>query len=340
MVKVLLAVALVLLLSTGRTALRADDWPEFRGPTGQGHATDVGVAVEWSETTNVSWKTPVPWRGWSSPVIADGRLWLTTAVENGDGDTSLRLVAFDIETGRVAIDAEVFGPDDLRLLNPKNSHASPTAVIDPDGRRIYVHFGASGTAAVSTDGDVLWRTRFPYVSQHGNGGSPILHQDRLILNIDGYDTAFVVAVDTATGEERWRATRDEPISQAYSTPLTIRVADADQIVSVGAFRTTAHDPASGREIWRVRYPNGFSNVPRPVYGHGLVFVSTGFQTPTLLAIRADGEGADGEGDVTASHVAWRLRRSAPLTPSPIVVGDELYVISDFGIADLSRRDHR
>ena len=327
MVKVLLAVALVLLLSTGRTALRADDWPEFRGPTGQGHATDVGVAVEWSETTNVSWKTPVPGRGWSSPVIADGRLWLTTAVENGDGDTSLRLVAFDIETGRVAIDAEVFGPDDLRLLNPKNSHASPTAVIDPDGRRIYVHFGASGTAAVSTDGDVLWRTRFPYVSQHGNGGSPILHQDRLILNIDGYDTAFVVAVDTATGEERWRATRDEPISQAYSTPLTIRVADADQIVSVGAFRTTAHDPASGREIWRVRYPNGFSNVPRPVYGHGLVFVSTGFQTPTLLAIRADGEG-----DVTASHVAWRLRRSAPLTPSPIVVGDELYVISDFGIA--------
>ena len=316
-----------LLLATIGTAVRADDWPEFRGPTGQGHAADVGVALEWSERTNITWKTPVPGRGWSSPVIGDGRLWITTAVDGDDGATSLRLLAFDVESGREVINVEVFGTDETSAPNPKNSLASPTPVIDPDGERVYVHFGASGTAAVTTRGDVLWRIRFPYDSQHGNGGSPVLYGDRLILNIDGYDTAFVVAVDAATGAERWRATRDEPISQAYSTPLRIRVDDTDQIVSVGAFRTTAHDPESGREIWRVGYPNGFSNVPRPVFGHGLVYLSTGFNTPTLLAVRADGEG-----DVTRSHVAWRLRRGAPLTPSPLLVDGELYVLSDFGIA--------
>ena len=222
---------------------------------------------------------------------------------------------------------EVFGSDETYLLNPKNSFASPTPVLDPDGERVYVHFGASGTAAVSTAGDVLWRTRFPYISQHGNGGSPILHDGRLVVSIDGYDTAYLVAVDARTGEERWRSTRRDPVSQAYSTPILIRVGDRDQIVNVSAFRTTGHDPETGREIWRVRYPNGFSNVPRPIYGHGLVYLSTGFQTPTLLAVRADGDG-----DVTRSHIAWRLRRGAPLTPSPILVGDELYVVTDFGIA--------
>ena len=136
-----------------------------------------------------------------------------------------------------------------------------------------------------------------------------------------------MAVDARTGEESWRSTRPDPVSQAYSTPLLIRVGDRDQIFNVSAFRASGHDPETGREIWRVRYPNGFSNVPRPIFGHGLVFLSTGFQSPTLLAVRADGEG-----DVTRSHVAWRLRRGAPLTPSPILVGDELYVVTDFGIA--------
>ena len=237
------------------------------------------------------------------------------------------MLAYDVETGANTLDVEVFGSDETYLLNPKNSFASPTPVLDPDGERVYVHFGATGTAAVSTAGEVLWRTRFPYISQHGNGGSPIFHDGRLVISIDGYDTAYLVAVDARTGEERWRSTRPDPVSQAYSTPLLIRVGDRDQIFNVSAFRASGHDPATGREIWRVRYPNGFSNVPRPIYGHGLVYLSTGFQTPTLLAVRADGEG-----DVTRSHVAWRLRRGAPLTPSPILVGNELYVVNDFGIA--------
>ena len=309
------------------TVAEANDWPQFRGPTGQGHAPDAPAPLEWSETRNVTWKVPVEGRGWSSPVIADGRIWLTTAATDPAEGSSLRLLAYDVGTGENMLDVEVFGSDETYLLNLKNSFASPTAVLDPDGERVYVHFGATGTAAVSTAGDVLWRTRFPYVSQHGNGGSPILHDGRLVVSIDGYDTAYLVALDARTGEERWRSMRPDPVSQAYSTPLLIRVGDREQIVNVSAFRTSGHDPQTGGEIWQVRYPNGFSNVPRPIYGHGLVYLSTGFQTPTLLAVRADGEG-----DVTRSHVAWRLRRGAPLTPSPILVGDELYMVTDFGIA--------
>ena len=319
--------ALVSALALAAAPAGADDWPEFRGPTGQGHAPDAGVPLTWSETENVTWKVPVPGLGWSSPVVADGRIWLTSAVTEPGLGSSLRLLAYDVATGDQQLDVEVFDSSEVYPLNPKNSLASPSAVAGPDGERVYVHFGATGTAALSTDGEIVWRARFPYISQHGNGGSPILHDGRLIVSIDGYDTAFLVAVDAETGEERWRSTRPDPVSQAYSTPLTIRVGDREQIVGVSAFRTTGHDPATGEEIWRVRYPNGFSNVPRPVHGHGMVYVSTGFQTPVLLAVRVDGTG-----DVTRSHVAWRLRRGAPLTPSPILVGDELYVVTDFGIA--------
>ena len=141
---------------------------------------------------------------------------------------------------------------DAVLLNFKNSHASPTPVVEGD--RVYVHFGAEGTAALTTSGDIVWTTRFPYISQHGNGGSPILYEDLLIINCDGYDESFVVAVDKNTGEVRWKAMRRQPFSQAYSTPLVIRVGDRDQIVSVGAFQAAAYDPESGKEIWRVAYP--------------------------------------------------------------------------------------
>ncbi len=321
----LVAAGFVLAIAAGPAG--ADDWPEFRGPTGQGHAPDAQVALTWSETENVTWKSPVAGLGWSSPAVAHGRIWLTTAVTEPGAGNSLRLLAYDVETGDNTLDVEVLDSSEIYPLNPKNSLASPTVVVDPDGERVYVHFGAAGTAAVATDGEIVWRTRFPYISQHGNGGSPILHDGRLIVSIDGYDTAFLVALDARTGEEQWRSIRPDPVSQAYSTPITIRVGDREQIVGVSAFRTTGHDPRTGEEIWRVRYPNGFSNVPRPVYGHGLVYLSTGFQSPVLLAVRADGSG-----DVTRSHIAWRLRRGAPLTPSPILVGDELYVVTDFGIA--------
>ena len=308
----------VLLLLMG-LSVRADDWPEFRGPTGQGHSVEYGLAAEWSESQNVVWKTPVPGSGWSSPVVANGRVWVTTAINEGGG--SLRAVAFDSKSGRELVNVEVFRIADVRAPNPKNSLASPTPVVDGD--RVYVHFGAYGTAALTTSGDVVWTRRFPYDSQHGNGGSPVLYGDLLILRLRWIRHRVRRALDTQTGAVRWKADRRRPFSQAYSTPLMIRVGDRDQVVSVGAFRTTAYDPLTGEELWQVGYADGFSNIPRPVYGHGLVYIATGFQVPSMLAVRADGAG-----DVTRTHIAWTQRRAAPLTPSPLLVGDELYIVSD------------
>jgi outer membrane protein assembly factor BamB len=311
-----------LVLTLVAVTARAEDWPQFRGPTGQGVSTERGLPLEWSETRNIIWKSPVPGLGWSSPAIAGGRIWLTTATSDGGG--SLRALAFDVETGRQLVNVEVFRAGRTGEVNPKNSRASPTPVVDGD--RVYVHFGADGTAALSTSGEIVWKATFPYVTQHGNGGSPVLYKDLLIFSCDGYDTAFVVALDKRTGKVRWQTPRRKPISQAYSTPIVIRVGDRDQVVSLGAFRVAAYDPDTGREIWAVTYGDGFSNVPTPVFDDGLVYISTGFQEPWMVAVRTDGKG-----DVTKSHVAWVERRGAPLTPSPVVVGDELYIVNDTGI---------
>jgi outer membrane protein assembly factor BamB len=318
-----LVLSLLLLSQPVAVAAQAGRWPEFRGPSGQGHSDERDVPLEWSESRNVLWKMPVQGRGWSSPVIERGRVWLTTAV-GARGGTSLRALAFDVETGREVVNVEVFHLRESDLLNAKNSHASPTAVVEDD--RVYVHFGAAGTAALTASGEIVWKTRLSYRSQHGNGGSPVLYKDLLIVSCDGSDAAYVIALDKTTGKTRWKRNRRFPFDQAYSSPLVIRVGERDQVVSVGAYRAAAYDPASGDEIWRVNYDEGFSNVPRPVYGHGLVYIATGFQQPSMLAIRADGKG-----DVTRSHVAWRLGRGAPYTPSPLLVGNELYVISDLGI---------
>ncbi len=317
------AIAGLLLAALIVSGARAEDWPQFRGPTGQGHSTEIGLPIEWSESHNVLWKTAVEGKGWSSPVVSGGLVWLTTAIE--EGDVSLRALAFDIDTGREVVNQEVFRLENTRLTNPKNSFASPTPIVED--QIVYLHYGADGTAALTTTGDILWRARFPYRSQHGNGGSFTLYRDLLIVNCDGSDTAFVVALDKKTGRIRWKTPRRRPAAQAYSTPLVIQVEGEDQIVSVGAFRTTAYKPESGEEIWRVSYGDGFSNVPSPVFGHGLVYIATGFQVPSLLAVRADGAG-----DVTRTNIAWTMRRGAPLTPSPLLVHDELYVVNDMGIA--------
>ena len=308
------------------TAIRLQagaDWPQFRGPGGQGVSDERDLPVQWGESLGVVWKAPVAGLGWSSPVVAGGRVWLTTS--SGNRDASLRLLAFDVATGRQVLNAEVFRVPNAQLLNAKNSLASPTPIVDGD--RVYVHFGSEGTAAVSISGDVLWTRRLDYDTQHGNGGSPVLYRDLLIVNCDGFDQAYVVALDTKTGKPRWKTSRRRPWSQAYSTPLVVRSGDRDLLVSVGAFRTVAYDPLTGAEQWQVSYGDGFSNVPRPVAGHGLVYLATGFQQPSLMAVRMGGTG-----DVTKTHVAWTLSRGAPLTPSPVLVGDELYFVTDTGVA--------
>lgn len=297
------------------------DWPQFRGPSGQGVSTETNLPLTWSETKNVRWKTAIPGRGWSSPVIQGDRLWLTTATEDGK---SLRAIAVDINTGSIQQNLEVFRLKSTKLMNNKNSFASPTPVIEGD--RIYLHFGAYGTACITQAGEIVWKTKLEYDNgQHGPGGSPIVYEDLLIVSCDGLDVQFVVALDKATGKVRWKKTREG--YQAYTTPLVVKLPEGDQVISPGAFQSIAYEPRTGKEIWRVKYAEGFSNVPRPVFGHGLVFICTGFQEPSLLAVQPDGKG-----DVTKSKIVWRIDRAIPRTPSPLLVGNELYIVTDNGIA--------
>ena len=322
---VLFAFLFSLFVFTDRAAAQdAAEWPEFRGPGGQGHAPAGPAPIEWSETRNVAWKVPVAGRGWSSPVVSGGRIWLTTAVAQARG-ASLRLLCFDAESGRELFNVEAFRVSNANLKNEKNSHASPTPIVDGD--RVYVHFGGDGTAALdAATGKVLWSKKFPYESQHGSGGSPVLYNDLLIFSGDGHLEAWVIALDKRTGDVKWKTERRRPFDQAYTTPLVISVNGRDQVVSVGAYRVAAYDAATGKEIWRVGYDDGFSNVPRPVFAHGLVYITTGFFQPAVLAIRPDGAG-----DVTGTHVAWSTTRGVPFTPSPIAVGDELYIVNDLGV---------
>jgi len=296
------------------------DWPQFRGPTGQGVSDEQGLPLTWSETTNVRWKVAIPGKGWSSPVIQGNRIWLTTATEEGK---SLRAISVDKNSGAIIRNVEVFHQKSARLTNPKNSFASPTPIVEGD--RVYIHFGAFGTACLTQSGEIVWKIKLEYDNgQHGTGGSPVLYDDLLIISCDGNDAQFVVALDKLTGKVRWKKSREG--YQAYTTPLIVKLPAGDQLISPGAFRAIAYDPRNGKELWQVNYGEGFSNVPRPVYGDGLVFICTGFQQPSLLAVRLDGKG-----DVTKSKIQWRLDRGVPLTPSPLLVGTELYFVTDNGI---------
>jgi outer membrane protein assembly factor BamB len=188
-----------------------------------------------------------------------------------------------------------------------------------------------GTAALDISGKILWRqTALKYSPLHGNGGSPALMGDMLVFSCDGTKDPFIVAIDAGTGDVRWKTPRNTAAERtfSFSTPLVIEVGGARQIISTVSGFVGAYDPGNGHEIWKVRYGEGYSLVPRPVFAHGLLFITTGFDRPTVLAIKPAGA----RGDVTETHIAWTIRKGAPNTPSLLVVGDELYFVADSGVA--------
>lgn len=310
------------------------DWPEFRGPDGNGHSSAKHVPLNWDATNNVAWKATIPGSGWSSPVLVGENLYLTTAapIENS-GDLSLRTLCLKAADGKILWDAEVFREEKGKApgIHQKNGHASPTPLV-LDGR-IYVHFGHMGTACLDTKGKVLWRQEaLKYTPIHGNGGSPIAVDDLLYFSCDGGSDPFVVALDRATGEVRWKKPRVTPAKKtfSFSTAQMIEVEGQKQIISPGSGAVVAYSPKDGSELWRVRYGEGYSVIPRPVYGRGLLFLGTGYDRPLVYAIRP---GKPSEtGDLTDTHVAWTLTKGAPNTPSLTLIGDELYFVSDAGIA--------
>ncbi|MEQ8787547.1 MAG: PQQ-binding-like beta-propeller repeat protein [Pirellulaceae bacterium] len=312
--------------------VHGQDWTQFRGPTGQGVSSVKSVPLKWGEDSdNLTWKTPIEGLGWSSPSVQGDRIWLTTAADEGQ---SLRAVSLDLTTGKEMLNVEVFKLAEPGKVHSKNSHASPTPVIEGD--RVYLHFGNYGTACISTAGEVLWRHVFEYNHRHGPGGSPVIFEDLLIINCDGTDVQFIAALNKNTGEEVWRTKRAH-ISEArlsgadsapmgFSTPLLVEVDGVMQVVSTGGDHVAGYNARTGEEIWWSSY-YGYSLVPRPVVGHGMIYVCSGYNKPMMYAIRLGGTG-----DVTETHVEWTLERGAPHNPSPLIVGDEIYIVADRGVA--------
>ena len=317
----------LVLCAASPASLNASDWPEFRGPTGQGISTRTDLPLRWDATNGVAWKSAIPGEGWSSPSLQGGKLFLTTAVKTGKG-LSLRALAVNEKDGRLLWNTEVISHEaGAPNIHGKNSHASPTPIASGD--RIYVHFGTLGTACLDLEGKVLWRqTSLRYSPVHGSGGSPILVGDALIFSCDGGSNPFVVALHRDTGKVLWKTPRETTAKKtfSFSTPLLITVEGKKQVISPGSGAVCAFDPADGTELWRARYGEGYSVIPRPVFGHGLLFVSSGYDRPVAMAVRPGGQG-----DVTESHVAWSLTKSAPNTPSMLLSGDELFMVSDGGI---------
>ena len=346
--------AVLILGSVISVAGASDDWPQFRGPGGQGHGGGTGLPVRWSETENVAWKAAVEGVGWSSPVVLGEKIWMTTALATlATAEESerflerlgmpvphvevarritLKAVCLDRSTGRLLETLTLFDVDEPLQICSVNSYASPTPVGEPG--RLYCDFGAMGTACVDTaTGKVLWKRRLVVEHQVGPGSSPILHENLLVLVRDGCDLQYVTALDKTTGETVWKTDRP-PIDatqvyfrKSFSTPLVVGTAGGEQMIVPAAQWIVSYDPNSGKPIWRVDTGGTFSNVSRPVFGHGLAFVSTAFGGSYLLAIRVDGRG-----DVTDTHVAWQTRKQVPKISSPLLVGDDLYIISDKGVA--------
>lgn len=320
------------------SAMASGEWPEFRGPTADGHSAAIGLPLKWSETQNVKWKTPIHGRAWSSPAVWGNQVWITTATEDG---RQLFAVCVDRTNGKVLLDRKVFdNPNPEPLGNDVNSYATPSPVIEEG--RVYLHFGSPGTICLDTRTfKSLWTRRdLPCRHYRGASSSPVLFQDKLILTFDGADYQYTAALNTRTGETAWRTDRSadwqdldangKPAMEgdrrkAHSTPVITMVAGQPRLISVGAKAGYAYDPRNGKEIWKVDY-KGFSTSLRPVIGNGMAYITTGFGGADLWAVRLNGSG-----NVTNSNVAWKYSKMVPQKPSPLLVDGLLYLVNDSGV---------
>jgi outer membrane protein assembly factor BamB len=332
----------MVLLTIGQMTVRAD-WPEFRGPSGDGHvsaAADtklIGLPLHWSETNNIKWKTEIPYKGWSTPVVMGGQVWLTTATEGGHDFFAIGLEA---ETGKVRFNEKVFHsehPEPLGNGASMNCYATPSPLIESG--RVYVHFGSFGTAALdTTTGKVLWK-REDLRCRHYRGPSSSLvsFENLLILTMDGADVQYHAALDKQTGKTVWKTdrsavwndenvpgqmARDGDLRKAHSTPLIVNAAGKNQMLSAGAKAVYAYDPRTGRELWKIQHTD-YSAAPRPVFDRDLAFFVTGLSKPELWAVKTDGQG-----DLSETNVVWKLKTHVGRYASPILVDGLLYTAAE------------
>ncbi len=320
------------------------NWPEFRGPTRDGHAAaDAKFPTEWSETKNVAWKTPIHGKGWATPVVWGDQIWLTTATEDGKKQSA---ICIDKSTGKILYDKVLFENEKPRpLSNNRNTYASPSATIE-DGR-VYVHFGSYGTACIDTNTlETLWtRTDLECHHWRGPASSAVLHGDLLILTFDGADHHYLAALNKKTGETVWKRPRSTDfrdldaegkpraggdLRKAYNTPVFIDVGGQTQMISPGAKATWAYNPLTGEEIWSVHWDQ-HSTASRTVFsqGLGMMFLNTGYSKSQVWALKID---PAAKGEISGSHVVWKQPKRMPNRCSPVLIGNRLYLVSDQGVA--------
>jgi outer membrane protein assembly factor BamB len=330
-----MTVVLLALAIAPTPLLEAEDWPQFRGPTGQGISTETGLPLEWGAESGVAWRTPIPGKGWSSPIVHGERVFVTTATEEG---RSFRLLSLDRDTGEVVWDLEVFQQELESKMRSANSHATPTPVTD--GRHTYVLAFDGSIAAVADDGTIAWTNRdYPFFSQHGLAVSPRLFGDLLVVPFDWssrgedelvgfqkpWDQSFLVALDKNTGSLVWRGSRG--LSRiGHVTPNVVRHGGRDVLLSGAGDVIQGFDLATGERLWTAR-SQGEGVVPSVVIGDGLVYTASGFEQPTVRAVRLGGQG-----DVTETHMAWEQTRAVPMMPSFLYVAPHLFTINESGIA--------
>lgn len=308
-----------------------ESWWQFRGPNGDGHVSSGDLVLEWSESQNIAWKTAIHDRGWSSPVIAQNNIWLTTATRDGH---RLFAICVDKKTGKVVHDLHLFDVESPQKITDENTYATPTPVVHRG--RVIVHFGTYGTACLDAKtGQEIWSRRDLNCDHEANAGpasSPTIIDGNCVVHVDGRDFQYIVALDPETGKTVWKTERskdfsDVPVNQrkAFCMPLEFDSGNGKQVVSPAGRAIYSYD-LKGNELWRVEH-RGFSVAPRPVFGQGLVFSLIDRDNPELWAI-----GVDGKGDVTNSHVVWKEFRSMPQRCSPMLIGDLLYLVNREGIA--------
>ncbi len=336
MTKTLFVLLLMILLPAMHGA---ENWPQFRGPDGNGHSDARGLPLAWSETQNVVWKTPIHDRGWSSPVVYGKQIWLTSATKDG---RELSVLCIDRDTGKIVLDRKLFDVAQPQFAHAFNTHASPTPAIEEG--RVYITFGSAGTASIDTKTfKVLWERRDIECNHfRGAGSSPVLFRNLLLMHFDGSDQQFVMALDKMTGKTVWMTKRsidfqdldkdgkpaaEGDLRKAFSTPQVERINGRWEMISLGAKAAYSYDPFTGKELWRLEERAQHSASTRPVIGLGMIFFPTGFSAGQLLAVRTGGEGL-----LADTQVAWRVKRGVPNKPSILLVDGLIYMIGDTGIA--------
>lgn len=338
---------MILMVSVGR-----GDWPQWRGEDGQGHAPGKGLAVEWGEKDGVEWRTELPGRGWSSPVVGGGLVWMTTAMETEAGEeekaarlktntgdqpltllsqVELRALGVEAASGKVVHNLLLMTKRSPQWVHELNSYASPSPVLA--GGRMYCHFGSLGTACVDTaKGEVAWVNEdkeLEVMHENGPGSTPVVEGGKVIFHLDGSDRQMVVALDAGTGKVAWKTMRsgemheNPQLKKSYGTPLVVAVGGRRVMLSTGANWLYGYDPASGEELWKVPFGDlGFSITPRPVYADGVVYLATGYGKSRVMAVRIDGK---------VPEVLWKFDKGAPTMPSPVLVDGLLYFANDGGM---------